>query len=155
MHSGFNAKNVQLAAAAAVATNATAGTYMDMAGYGSAVVRVMLGTSSATNAPATLKLQHADDTNATSFADITGYVGGTNSAGGFTISANDTSASNNTQIAYQFNLRQDGRLKRYVRIQFTPAGATQIFGAVAEQFRASEAPITATNAAVGVLVNPS
>ena len=149
MHSTFNTKSAVLIAPQAVATNATAGTYFDFAGYSEATVDVVLGVAGSTNAPTACKIQHSED--ATNYSNITGYVSGTD----YTLAAQLTTSTLNTQIAYRFCLRQDGRLARYVRVQFTPQTASQLAACTANLSRASEAPITTTDAQVGVLVMPS
>jgi len=53
-----------------------------------------------------------------------------------------------------FNIDLRGK-KRYFRCKVTPAGTTSLVGATAILARAAAAPITAANANVTQLVNPS
>jgi hypothetical protein len=94
------------------------------------------------NKPQTLKLQHSDTTNATDFADIAGFVGGTD----FTVPNADTSNPN----LYKFNVNLQGR-KRYIRAQYSPRTTQTVF-AVANLHNLDQSPISAVKAGVLALV---
>ena len=117
-----------------VATNATATANIDTRGWKYLTVTVSCDTAASTTSnPATLKLQEADDTNATSFTDITGFVGDT----GFTIPNAETTKTTSQFAVLNLNLM--GR-KRYIRTSLTSAGAAQICAVNAILSNANEAP---------------
>lgn len=110
------------------------------------VTFVVVGTTSdnATNNPSVLKVQEADDTNATSFADIAELVG--DGASGFTVPSSPTSTTTAPFAVLGVSLL--GR-KRNLRMQISPL-TTQTFSVVAQLTRANEMPNNTTeiNAAV-------
>lgn len=96
----------------------------------------------ASNKPGTLKLQECDTTVVSSFADISGTVGGTD----FTIPSADTANPN----MYKFNLDLIGR-KRYILAQYSPKTTQTVF-ALANLSWLDQAAADATKANVLALV---
>lgn len=104
---------------------------------------VTLGTSNVvSNKPTVLKLQECDTTVVSSFADITGFVGGTD----FTVPNSLTSAFN----IYRFDVDLRNR-KRYLQVVVSPA-TTQEMYYNARLSRAKEGPTTAAQVGVSLLV---
>jgi len=122
---------------------ATASGYVDTLDFDFLTIDVIATTADVvSNKPSVLKLQEADDTNATSFADITGFRGGTD----FTIPNAVTAATAAIQNAYKFNV--DARVrKRYVQVVISPQ-TTQTITAIANLGRGEQSPSTATKAGV-------
>lgn len=112
---------------------------------------VVTKTTHATDYITVLTIQQSDDTVLTNFAAVTGYVVATD----YTL-ASLTGGTNaaTEKAAGVFNIDLKGK-KRYFRVLVTNGGVTGIVGVTATLARAEQAPITATNANVGVLVNPS
>lgn len=110
------------------------------------VTFVVVGTTSdnATNNPSVLKVQEADDTNATSFADIAELVG--DGASGFVVPSSPTATTTAPFAVLGASLL--GR-KRYLRMLISPL-TTQTYSVVAQLTRANEMPNNTTeiNAAV-------
>lgn len=104
-------------------------------------------SNNATNNPSVLKLQEADDTNATSFTDISAFVG--DGVGGFTIPASPTATT--TAPFAEFNVDLKAR-KRYIRLLVSPL-TTQNFVVIAELGRAEQSPVSTTDRNVAVVVN--
>ena len=102
----------------ATVTNGGTGTFIvDTRGFGAAQFVVSPGiANNATNIPTVLKISQGDTTSA--FTDLTGYVGGTNAAGGFTIPTNVATAAADVQ-PYVFNVDLEGK-QRYLRLQISP-----------------------------------
>lgn len=94
------------------------------------------------NKPSVLKLQQSATTDASNYADISGFVGGTD----FTIPAADTSNAN----LYKFNIDLIGK-KRYIRVLISPRTTQVVFG-VANLYMNQQAPITAAKAGAALLV---
>lgn len=94
------------------------------------------------NKPSVLKLQHSDDTVASNFADISGFVGGTD----FTIPNADTANPN----LYKFNVNLQGK-KRYIRAQISPR-TTQTITGIANLSWNDQMPVTASKAGVLALI---
>lgn len=95
-----------------VTNGATVTANIDTLGCDYAEIDVILGTANTTsNKPSTLKLAECDTTVVTDFANITGYVGGTD----FTVVAADTANPN----IYRFNIDCRHR-KRYLKVTVTP-----------------------------------
>lgn len=106
-----------------------------------AIVAILATTADVvSNKPTVCKLQEADDTNATSLADITGFRGGTD----FTIPNAVTAATAVLQNAYLFNVDLRGR-KRYLNGAYSPQ-TTQNVTIMAFLGRGPQAPITAAKA---------
>lgn len=131
-------------APASVATNATATGNIDTLGFNEVKVCVLLDSAAATSSnPATLKLSESDDTVASNFADVTGFVG--DATDGFTIPNADTE---NPQVA-ELNVDCRAR-KRYLKVTVTPAGAAQIVGAIVIKGKAEDSTVAGAVAAVSV-----
>lgn len=128
------------------ATNAATVTSqnLDCKGFDFVSIDLISTTSNNTsNKPSVLKLQEADDTNATSFADVAAFVGG--GVGGFTIPNWHT----NTATALPLKMNVDMRhRKRYLRLLVSPV-TTQDFTAIANLHRGEIVPVSAAD--VGVL----
>ena len=128
------------------ATSAT----IDCKGY-EELQLVVTKTTHATDYITVLTIQQSDDTNASNFATVTGYVVGTD----YTL-ASLTGGTNaaSEKAAGVFNIDLRGK-KRYFRVLMTNGAATGIVGITGTLARAEQAPITATNQNAGVVVNPS
>ena len=108
----------------------------------------------------TFLIQQSDDTNASNFATVTGYVQGTSTT--IVSGVNDfviASMSGGTNAATEkaagvFNIDLRGK-KRYFRVLVTQGAQTSILGLTGTLARAEQAPITATLQNAGVVVNPS
>lgn len=84
---------------------------------------IIVGAGAATNAPTTLKLSESADTNASNYSDVTGFVGGTNSAGGFTIPSIATSAGSGYGVFFSVNARNR---KRYLKVSVVPGTTASV-----------------------------
>ena len=92
----------------------------------------MVGPGAATTAPTTWALSESNDTNASNYATVSGFVGGTNAAGGFTIPSIATSAGSGKTVVFNLNLRNTR--KRYLKVSVVPGTtATVAIIAVASQ----------------------
>ena len=106
-----------------VTSGATASGYVDCLNFNEAAVDVILDSqASTTSNPSVLKLSQSDITDATGFADITGFVG--DATNGFVIPAAGTAA---TIVRLNVDMRSR---KRYLKVTVSPDGATQILSAV-------------------------
>ncbi len=142
-----NTKQVILFDGASCATNATAASNLvDMEGHHEALLLVWTESAAATNAPATLKVQHSDTTDATNFADVTGLVGGTD----FTLGA--VSSTTQSTIPYKLHYNR-GKGKRYLRVVTTPGGTGNSHYGVAILSRSKELPDTAAEMGVTAFAN--
>lgn len=121
---------------------------LDTKGY-DYVTLTLIGTTSnnATNNPSVLKVQEADTTDATNFADITAFVG--DGTGGFTVPSSPTSTT--TAPFAELNINLIGR-KRYLRALVSPV-TTQTFTLLAELGRPEQAPVSTTDRNVAVVVS--
>jgi len=107
-----------------VTSGATATGIIDRLGFEEAAVDVALDSqASTTSNPSVLKLQQADTTDATNFADITGFVG--DATNGFVI---PPAGAAPTIVRLNVDCRSR---KRYLRVVVSPDGATQLLAAVA------------------------
>lgn len=139
-----------LAIASASATNgATAtATAIDTAPTGAPRARfmsidVVLTTADVvSNKPSVFKLQHSDTTDASNYADVTGFVGGTD----WTIPNADTSNPN----MYKLNVNLQGR-KRYFKVLVSPRTTQTVF-AVANLHDMDQSANSAAKANVLALV---
>lgn len=154
---GQNVKYVEMVPCQAVASNATAQTntvsYCDTLGYDHLAVVVALGVAAATNHPlAALKLQQSDDTNASNFAEATGFVNGTD----FTTPTSTFAAVTNiTQVHAVFSIPLQGR-KRYWRPVLTPnTTGSQLAHVMGILTRGQAAPTNASGVGAQVFVTPS
>lgn len=106
-----------------------------------ATIDVIMATADVvSNKPTVLKLQEADTTDASNFADIVGFRGGTD----FTIPNANTAATAVLQNNYKFDVDLRAR-KRYLQVVVSPQ-TTQVITAIANLGRAPQSPITATKA---------
>jgi hypothetical protein len=120
---------------------ATASGIVDTLGFDWATIDVIAATADVvSNKPSVLKLQESDDTNATNFADIAAFVGGT----AFTIPNANTAATAVLQNNYKFNVDCRTR-KRYLQAVYSPQ-TTQVVTVVANLGRGEQAPSTAAKA---------
>lgn len=123
-------KTGALFAPASTATNATASGTVDTKGFDYATFDVVLDSAASTsNNPVTLQLKENDNTVATSFATVSGYVGDTD----FTIPNADTA---NPQVV-KFNVDLRAR-KRYLEVEVTPGTAAQILACTYTLGRATD-----------------
>lgn len=128
-----------------VTNGATVTANIDTLGYKRARVRIIMGTSDGTSDnPSVCKLGEADVTNATSFSDITAFVG--DGAGGWTIPNANTSDPN----VYEFDVDLRGR-KRYLKATVSPT-TTQQTVLVADLAGGDTAPVTTTEMGVHAVV---
>jgi uncharacterized protein (DUF1778 family) len=127
---------------AASTTNAgTASGIIDTIGFDWATIDVIATTADVvSNSPSVLKLQEADVTNATSFADIVGFRAGTD----FTLPNANTAATAVLQNNFKFNVDCRPR-KRYLQVVVSPR-TTQTITALANLGRGEIAPTTAAKA---------
>lgn len=114
------------------ATNATNRVYFDTRALGKKwnSARILLQPKSGTAAQAVkllaLSIQEADDTQASSFSDITGYTGTTNStaaSGEFVIPVGNTTGTASPGAPHVFDVDLKGK-KRYIGVLFTMPNAT-------------------------------
>jgi hypothetical protein len=118
---------------------ATASGIIDTLGYDFATIDIIATTADVvSNKPTVLKLQEADDTNATSFADITAF------ATPATIPNANTAATAVLQNNYKFNVDCRTR-KRYLQPVYSPQ-TTQTVTIVANLGRGEQSPSTAAKA---------
>lgn len=138
-----NSKFVQMKTIATVATNATNTGYVDCTGFHYAKVQVLVAPAGASNASQTftvLSLQEANDTNDSNFADVTGFVGGTNATGGFTIPIVNTSTSGQV-IEFNVDCR---KRKKVLRVKSTPTAVASNMGAYGVFATLSRTEVTPT-----------
>ena len=123
------------------------GEIIDTLGYDFAHINIFASTADVvSNTLSSLKLQEADVTNSSSFANISGAVSGTD----FTLATNAyTSTTNQNMWAFNVDLRAR---KRYLRVQASPQ-TTMVMAGAAVLMRGEEAPINATKAAALNLVS--
>lgn len=126
---------------------ATASGLIDTLGYDWCTIDVIATTADVvSNKPTVLSLQEADVTNSSSFANISGFVGGTD----FTIPNANTAATAVTQNNYKFNVDCRAR-KRYLQAVYSPQ-TTQTVTVIANLGRGEQAPTTAAKANAMTLV---
>lgn len=94
-------------------------------------------SNNTTNNPSTFKISHADDTNATSFSDITAFVG--DGTGGWTIPNWHTQTADAKPVKFDIDLRHR---KRYLKLTITPI-TTQDFIAIGNFSRGEATPVAA------------
>ena len=128
---------------------------IDCKGYEELQLVVTRTTAVATDYITTLLIQQSDDTNASNFATVTGYVQGTSTASDFVIASMSGGTNAATEkAAGVFNIDLRGK-KRYFRVLLTNGANTAICGVTGTLARPEQAPITATLQNAGVVVNPS
>jgi len=121
---------------------------IDCIGHESLVLDIIASTADVvSDSPSVLKLQEADVTNTSSFADITAAVGG--GAGGFTIPAGVTATTTQVYFTFEVDLRQR---KRYLRLLVSPR-TTQTYSALATFGRNKTVPISASDRGVSGYVD--
>jgi len=129
-----------------IATNATHQHAIDTLGFDYASIDVVFepvaaaGTNS--SVAVALKLQQGDTTS--SYADVDGYVGGTD----FTV---PTPADTTSTSVVRFNVDMRGK-KRYLNVYATPNVASPVVS-VARLGKPEEAPVAASAAGVNVFVS--
>jgi len=127
-----------------VTSGATATGVIDRLGVEEVAVDVILDSqASTTSNPSVLKLQQSDITDATGYADITGFVG--DATNGFVIPAAGTAA---TIVRLNVDCRSR---KRYLKVLVSPDGATQMLSAVATFGKAKTS--TVARAAMSAVVD--
>lgn len=122
---------------------------IDLIGASFATIDVIATTQDTTSDnPTVFKIQECDTTVASSFADVTTFVGGTatSTSVGWVIPNGVTSGNNQ----YKFNIDCRAR-KRYLRMLISPV-TTQTFSAIANLGRNEQGPYTASKANVLSLV---
>ncbi len=123
---------------------ATASGIIDTLGFDFATIDIIATTADVvSNKPTVCKLQEADDTNATSFADISAFSTPT-------IPNANTAATAVLQNNYKFNVDLRAR-KRYLQAVYSPQ-TTQTVTVVANLGRGEQAPVTAAKANAMTLV---
>lgn len=121
------------------ASGATASGVIDTLGYDWATIDIIATTADVvSDGPTVVKLQEADVTNASSFADITAF------ATPATIPNANTAATAVLQNNYKFNVDLRGR-KRYLQPIYSPQ-TTQTVTIIANLGRAEQSPVTAAKA---------
>ena len=124
------------------AASATTTGNIDTLGFDYATIDVILDTASATTAVIALKLSECDTTVVSSFADVSGAVGGTD----FTLPVGPAATGT---WGMKFNVDLRAR-KRYLKLTITP-GTTAIVAAVANLTK-GDGPVNTTSANVKALV---
>jgi hypothetical protein len=144
MKSLQNTKTIAKILGTGVTNGATATAAIDRLGYDYVSLDLVMGTADVvSNAPSVLKLSHSDTTDATNYADLTGFVGGTS----FTIGNANTSTEN----IVRFNV--DGRgVKRYVKLTVSPR-TTQAAVVVARLNKGEDIPDSVTEQGLTVQVS--
>ena len=114
---------------------------VDLQGYDYAEIVAFGDTANVvSNTLSVLKLQEADVTNSTSFADVTAFI-----TSNYTIATNAYTSTSNANLWY-FGVDCRYR-KRYLRVLMSPQ-TTQIVGAVALLKKYEQAPTSVTKANV-------
>jgi hypothetical protein len=113
---------------------------------------VVLGTTTdtTTDQPTVLKVQECDTTVASSFADITAFVGGTatSTSVGYVIPAGRTATAINVIAVFNINMI---RRKRYLRVLISPA-TTQTFSVLAIGSRFHQSNENTANSGADALI---
>lgn len=149
-----NAKVQIMAVPQSVATNGTiTSNTLDTLGYDEVLITLHAhGVASTASVPGSVKIQHADTTDATNFGNISGYTATTSTSGYPT----QVAASSTTSMFAKFHLDMKGK-KRYLRALIEGGGSggtTCLQSVVAILGRADAAP-TGTNTGALFVVNPS
>lgn len=124
---------------------------IDLLGVDYCTIDIAASTQSASTqagSPSVLKIQESDTTVASTFADVTGFRGGSALATNvdFVVGIGRTSGIN----AYKFNVDARNR-KRFLNVVAVPT-TSQTFEVTANGFRAEQSPVTAAKAGVLSLV---
>jgi uncharacterized protein (DUF1778 family) len=134
-------KTIVAVNAVSTTNGATTTGIIDTLGYDFCTVDVIAATADVvSNSPTTVKLQEADVTNASSFADIVGFRSGTD----FTIPNANTAATAVLQNNYKFNVDCRAR-RRYLQAVYSPR-TTQVVTVLANLGRAEQSPGTPAKA---------
>jgi hypothetical protein len=123
---------------------------IDRKGYNFVQIALRQATiAAASNRPTTMKISESDITDATGYAAIVKFTGGTQTSTsvGFVIASSTDTAVTNMTV---FNIDCRGR-KRYLKLEVVPA-TTQVNGASAIMSRGEVAPVSAANAGVLQLI---
>lgn len=142
-----NIKSAVVIAPVSIGTSAVTG-YVDTLGADEILIDVVGATDAAADLFTTLKLQDGATTSA--FTDLSGAVGGTNSAGGFTIAAPNTNTPD--IIRFRLNRIKTPALRRYVAVSAALTTA-RIVSVVAYMGRMDKTPDSAAEAGVTTLVD--
>ena len=140
-------KTISRVPATLATAGATASANFDRLGYDYANISISIQAVEATTAPAAIKLQHSVDTNASNFADVTGFVGGTS----FTLPTAIRTighASGPSVIKMSVDCRN---LRRYLRVPVS-VGTHALLVQQCDLTLGDEGPFTATAQGVDVLV---
>jgi len=136
-------KQVIAISQASTTNAATATGNIDTLGYDFAVIDTIMATSdNTTNNPSVFNLLESDDTVATNFATVSGFVGDTD----WTIPASVTAGNWGVQMRVDCRAR-----KRYLRLAISPL-TTQVITAIANLHRGDESATDTTTASVKALV---
>jgi hypothetical protein len=135
MHYNQNTKTVALAPAS-VNQSQTATLIVDTRGFANAQFIVLPQTASASTRIVALSIAQGDTTAA--FTNVSGYVGGTNSANGFTLPAEMPITEATAVQPLVLNVDLVGK-QRYLRLSYTP-GTTQVVGAICNLSRPATSP---------------
>lgn len=137
-------KTIVAVNAASTTNGGTASGIIDTLGYDWATIDVIASTADVvSNSPTVVKLQEADVTNSSSFADITAFATPT-------VPNANTAATATLQNNFKFNVDCKSR-KRYLQAVYSPR-TTQTVTVVANLGRGEQAPVTAAKANAMVLV---
>jgi hypothetical protein len=118
--------------------------------FEAAEFNILVGPGASTAAPITLQLMESVDTNASNYATVSGFVGGTNSAGGFTLPSIATSAGSGFHVAFNVNARTR---KRYLKVSVVPGttATVSIVGSLREPNNSIAASTTGSGGDVFIL----
>ncbi len=86
-------------------------------GFQYAFIDVTLGPGAATTAPTTLALYESDTDVASNYVTISGFVGGTHAAGGFTLPSYATSAGSELSVKFGVDCL---KRKRFLKVSVVP-----------------------------------
>lgn len=137
-------KTIVAVNAASTTNGGTASGIIDTLGYDFATIDIIATTADVvSNSPSVCKLQEADVTNASSFADIAAFASPT-------LPNANTAATATLQNNFKFNVDCRTR-KRYLQAVYVPR-TTQTVTVVANLGRGEQAPVTAAKANAMALV---
>ncbi len=142
----FSLDNVRVTGFLLPTSETNAGTItslnIDLEGGGNRANEVLINvwsttSNNTTNKPSVFALKHADVTNASSFATITGFVAGTD----WTIPNAVTATTDKPYVTFKVDTR---KLKRYLNLTISPV-TTQTYHASATLSRKEQAPVSASD----------
>ena len=132
-------KTIVAVNAAATTAAGTASGIIDTIGYDFATIDIVASVADVvSNSPTVVKLQEADVTNASSFADIAAF------ATPSPMPNANTAATAVVQNNHKFNVDCRAR-KRYLQVVYSPR-TTQTISVIANLGRGEQAPVTAAKA---------